>query len=246
MITSFNVLGSNHTQPGGGALNYAPARIRTEWTANMLQSQSADIIAFQELKVDQYSQLQETLAPTYAFYPSSPEAGKVVWQSVMWDTSQWEFVAAKDISVPVIGTTRPNPMVRLRSKLTGRNVWVFNVHNSSKNTPERQRERNAAVKIEIAKILQQRKRKIPVVFLGDMNERKVVFCKVVRQTDLKAVTGGYATRKKCVPPRKMHLDWIFVSPEFKVHSAAFDRSPGVTRITDHSVLTSTTSIPGKR
>jgi endonuclease/exonuclease/phosphatase family metal-dependent hydrolase len=147
--------------------------------------------------------------------------------------------------VPVIGTTRPNPMVRLRSKLTGRNIWVFNVHNSSKNTPARQRERNAAVKIEIGKILAQRAKRIPVVFLGDMNERKVIFCKVVRQTDLRAVTGGHATKKKCVPPRTMHLDWIFVSPEFKVRSAAFDRSPQVARITDHSVLNSTTSIPGK-
>jgi alpha-tubulin suppressor-like RCC1 family protein/endonuclease/exonuclease/phosphatase family metal-dependent hydrolase len=245
VITSFNVLGSNHTQPGGGALNYAPARIRTEWTANLLQSTSADIIAFQELKADQYTQLQKTLAPTYAFYPATVDTGKVVWQSVMWDTSQWEFVSAMDVSVPVIGTTRPNPMVRLRSKLTGRNIWVFNVHNSSKNTPERQRERNAAVKIEIGKILAQRAKRIPVVFLGDMNERKVIFCKVVRQTDLRAVTGGHATKKKCVPPRTMHLDWIFVSPEFKVRSAAFDRSPQVTRITDHSVLNSTTSIPGK-
>jgi alpha-tubulin suppressor-like RCC1 family protein/endonuclease/exonuclease/phosphatase family metal-dependent hydrolase len=245
VITSFNVLGSNHTAPGGGALNYAPARIRTEWTANLLESSSADIVAFQELKADQYAQLQKTLAPTYAFYPATVDAGKVVWQSVMWDTSQWEFVSAVDITVPVIGTTRPNPMVRLRSKLTGRNIWVFNVHNSSKNTRERQRERNAAVKIELAKIKAQRAKKIPVVFLGDMNEREVVFCKVVRQTDLRAATGGYATKRKCVPPRTMHLDWIFASPEFKVHSAAFERTPRVTLITDHSVLTATTSIPGK-
>ena len=244
VITSFNVLGSNHTQPGGGALNYAPARIRTEWTADLLESTSADIVAFQELKADQYSQLQKTLAPTYAFYPATANTGKVVWQSVMWDTSQWDFVSAVDVSVPVIGTTRPNPMVRLKSLLTGRNIWVFNVHNSSKNTPARQRERNAAVKIEIAKIQAQRRKKIPVVFLGDMNERKVVFCKVVRQTDLKAVTGGWATKKKCVTPRSMHLDWIFVSKEFKVGSAAFERTPRVSRITDHSVLTATTSIPG--
>ncbi len=245
VITSFNVLGSNHTQPGGGALNYAPGRIRTEWTANLLQSTSADIVAFQELKSDQYTQLQKTLAPTYAFYPATVNTGKVVWQSVMWDTSQWDFVSAVDVSVPVIGTTRPNPMVRLRSKLTGRNVWVFNVHNSSKNTPARQRERNAAVKIEIAKIRAQRAKRIPVIFLGDMNERETVFCKVVRQTDLRAVTGGRASKKRCVPPPKMHLDWIFVSPEFKVSSAAFERTPRVARITDHSVLTSTTSIPGR-
>ncbi len=200
VITSFNVLGSNHTQPGGGALNYAPGRIRTEWTANLLQSTSADIVAFQELKSDQYAQLQKTLAPTYAFYPATVDTGKVVWQSVMWDTSQWDFVSAVDVSVPVIGTTRPNPMVRLRSKLTGRNIWVFNVHNSSKNTPARQRERNAAVKIEIAKIQAQRAKNIPVIFLGDMNERKTVFCKVVRQTDLRAVTGGSRLQEEVRSP----------------------------------------------
>ncbi len=244
VITTFNVLGSNHTQPGGAALNYAPARIRTEWTANLLQTSSADIVAFQEMRVDQYTQLQTTLAPTYAFYPATPEAGKVLWQSVMWDTSQWEFVSAAQVYVPMSGTTRPNPMVRLRSKLTGRNIWVFNVHNSSKNTPARQRERNAAVKIEIAKIAAQRRKNIPVVFLGDMNERKTVFCKVARQTDLKAVTGGYATKRKCVTPRTMHLDWMFASPEFKVQSAAFERTPRVSLITDHSVLSSVTTIPG--
>ena len=244
VITSFNVLGSNHTQPGGGALNYAPARIRSEWTGNLLQTQGADIVAFQEMKVDQYTHLQNTLAPTFAFYPATAGPDKVLWQSVMWDTTQWEFVSAVDVSIPFTGTTRPNPMVRLRSKLTGRNIWVFNVHNASKNTRERQRERNAAVKIEIAKIVAQRKKKIPVVFLGDLNERKVVFCKVVRQTDLKSVTGGYATKKKCVPPKKMHLDWTFVSPEFKIQAAAFLRTPTVARITDHSVLTSTTTIPG--
>ena len=196
------------------------------------------------MRVDQYTQLQTTLAPTYAFYPATPEAGKVLWQSVMWDTSQWEFVSAAQVYVPMSGTTRPNPMVRLRSKLTGRNIWVFNVHNSSKNTRARQRERNAAVRIEIAKIVAQRRKNIPVVFLGDMNERKTVFCKVARQTDLKAVTGGYATKRKCVTPRTMHLDWMFASPEFKVQSAAFERTPRVSLITDHSVLSSVTTIPG--
>jgi len=245
VITSFNVLGSNHTQPGGGALNYAPARIRGEWTTNLLQSYGSDIVAFQELKVDQYNHLRRSFGSSYGFYPNNPEAGKVIWQSVMWDATQWEFVKAVDVNVPVIGTTRPNPMVRLKSKLTGKNIWVFNVHNSSKNTPERQRERNAAVKIEIGKILAQRAKKIPVVFLGDMNERKVVFCKVVRQTDLKAVSGGYATQSTCKPPSRMHLDWIFVSPEFKVRSFEFERTPRVSRITDHSVLSSRTTIPGR-
>lgn len=243
VITSFNVLGSNHTQPGGGALNYAPARIRGEWTTNLLQGYGADIIGFQEIRADQYNVLRQSFGSSYAFYPPSPSAGKVLWQSVMWDTTQWEFVRAVNVYIPFAGTTRPNPMVQLRSKLSGKRIWVFNVHNSAKRTPERQRERNAAVKKEIAKIKAQRRKNFPVVFLGDMNERKTVFCKVTRQTDLRSVSGG-STGKTCRPPSRMHLDWIFVSPEFAVRNFAFDRSPAVARITDHSVLTSKTSIPG--
>ncbi len=90
----------------------------------------------------------------------------------MWDTSQWRLMEARDVVVPVIGTTRPNAMVRLRSQKTGKDIWVLNVHNSSKNTPERQRERNQAVKIEIRKIKKERNKNTPVVFLGDMNERR--------------------------------------------------------------------------
>lgn len=246
-ITSFNVLGTNHTQPGGGATNYAPGRIRSEWIGNLVDDYGSDIVAFQELKQDQYSAIKRSMGDRYAFYPGSASAGKIVWQSVMWDTSQWEFVSARDIVVPVIGTTRPNAMVRLRSKLTGKNIWVLNVHNSSKNTPERQRERNKAVNIEVAQINAQRKRKIPVVFAGDMNERKTVFCKVTGRTDLRAVSGGSNGKgKACKPPKKMHLDWIFTSPEFKKKGFAFDRSPKVTRITDHNTLTAVATVPVKR
>ena len=244
VITTFNILGSNHTQPGGGALNYAPGRIRSEWSVNLLESYGSDIVAFQELKADQYTDLRKALGSTYDFYPASSRAGKIVWQTVMWDTSQWTLMEARDVVVPVIGTTRPNAMVRLRSQKTGKDIWVLNVHNSSKNTPERQRERNKAVKIEIRKIKKERNKNTPVVFLGDMNERRTVFCKVTGQTDLDAVTGGSNSGGRCRPPGRMHLDWIFASPEFRVRAAAFERTPRIARITDHSVLSTRTTIPG--
>ncbi|MCW2767112.1 MAG: cutinase family protein [Nocardioides sp.] len=243
VVTTFNVLGSSHTQPGGGAMTYAPGRIRAEWTANFLQAAKSGILAFQELKTDQAQALERALGDTYSFYPGSRGAPRVVWQSIMWDSSQWELVEAEDIWVPVIGTTRPNPFVLLRNRGTGREVGVLNVHNSSKNTPERQRERNQAVRLEIKEILKRRHQGIPVLFLGDMNEREKVFCKVTGQTDLEAVTGGSNTGK-CRPPGTMHFDWMFASPEFKVRSRAFVRTPQIVRITDHAVLTSTMSVPG--
>ncbi len=245
VVTSFNVLGSQHTKPGGGAASYAPGRIRTEWSADSLKAGAADIVGFQELQHDQYRQLVAALGDTYTFYPENTTRNpKVVWQAVMWRTSEWELVRSEDVMIPMAGTTRPNSMVLLRNRASGRELWILNVHNSSKNTKERQRERNRAVKIEINKIKQQRAKKIPFVFLGDMNERKTVFCKVVGQTDLEAVSGGSVRGKKCSPPSVMRLDWLFHSPELTRRAHLFDRSPFVARITDHAMLSGTFGFVG--
>lgn len=242
-MVSFNVLGSQHTEPGGGARNYAPGRIRSEWSTNVLQRLNAGVVAFQELQIDQYRDLKRSVGETFDFYPATTNRPRVVWQSVMWNKSQWRLVEAVDVTVPMNGTTRPNPMVRLKNIATGRDIWLLNVHNSARNTPERQRERNEALRIEIAKIKEQRRNKIPVVFAGDMNERKTVFCKVTGQTDLRAVTGGSRTAKACKPPGQMRLDWIFASPELTRRSAGFITDPLVRRITDHAVLQARLTAP---
>jgi endonuclease/exonuclease/phosphatase family metal-dependent hydrolase len=245
VVTTFNVLGSSHTRPGGGAGTYAPARIRDEWSASVLQGYGSDIVAFQELESDQAKDLVRSLGSRYAFYPNANTTKvREIWQSIMWDTTKWTYVEREIVWIPLLGTTRPNPIVRLRSKATGKDIWVFNVHNSPLARPDRQRERNADVKIEIAKVLEKRGLKFPVIFLGDMNEHRPVFCKVTRRTDLEAVTGGSNQGGYCVLPKVHHLDWMFTSPEFKVRSATWDRSPYIVRITDHTTLRSTMSIPG--
>ena len=54
----------------------------------------------------------------------------------------------------------------------------MNAHNAPRNL---QKQRNVAVKKEIAKIKKLRKNGAPVFFLGDLNEKKTVFCKVRKQ-----------------------------------------------------------------
>jgi len=238
VATTFNALGSQHTTPGGGAGTFAPARIRSEWSADLVRSLRSGFVGFQELQVDQYDQLRRSLEDRYGFYPGGTSNPRLVWQTVIWDKSQWQYVDSRVVDIPFQGKTRPNPMVRLRNLTTGEDVWVLNVHNVSKPIPSRQAERNEAVRIEVAEILAQRDRGVPVVFLGDMNERETVFCKVTGQTDLRAVTGGSNAGGRCTPPAKMQLDWIFASPELAVDSAEFVGTPQVTRITDHHVLTS--------
>jgi endonuclease/exonuclease/phosphatase family metal-dependent hydrolase len=243
VLTSFNVLGSNHTEPGGGRLNEAPGRIRSEWSTEFLEGYGADIVAFQELKKDQYVHLQNTVGSTFDFYPDNPDAGKVVWQTVMWDRTQWDLVKAHDIWVPVLGKTRPNPLVKLRSKLTGEEIWVFNVHNSAGSSPTRVRERREALDEEIRKIRKRRDWGHPFVFIGDLNEKRPAFCRVTGRTDLYAVNGG-SHDGTCKPPRGMRIDWTFLSPEFRTRWSSYVRGPRVKRMTDHSVLRSKATIPG--
>jgi len=238
VATTFNSLGSQHTIPGGGAGNYAPGRIRSEWAGDLLRSLRSSFVGFQELQPDQYNQLRRTLEDRYGFYPGSTSNPRVVWQTVVWDKAQWQYVDSRIVDIPFQGKTRPNPMVRLRNITTGEDVWVLNVHNVSKALPSRQEERNRSVRIEIEHILAERERGIPVVFLGDMNERETVFCKVTGQTDLRAVTGGSNSGGTCSPPAKMHVDWIFASPELAIEDAEYLGTPQVSRITDHKVLTS--------
>ena len=238
VATTFNSLGSQHTRPGGGAGTYAPARIRSEWTADLVRTFRSSFVGFQELQTDQHSQLRRSLDDRYAFYPGGTRNPRVVWQTVIWDKAQWQYVDSRIVDIPFLGKTRPNPMVRLRHLGTGKEVWVLNVHNVSRQIPSRQRERNQAVRIELEHVLAERDKGIPVVFLGDMNERETVFCKVTGQTDLRAVTGGSHSGDRCSPPARMHLDWIFASPELRVDDAEFDGSARVDRITDHHVLTS--------
>ena len=238
VATTFNALGSQHTRPGGGAGTYAPGRIRSEWTADLVRELRSSFVGFQELQVDQYEQLRRALDDRYGFYPGGTAAPRVVWQTVIWDRAQWQYVESRIVDIPFQGKTRPNPMVRLRNTTTGRDVWVLNVHNVSQRIPSRQLERDEAVRIEIREILAERQQGVPVVFLGDMNEREVVFCKVTGQTDLRSVTGGSHTGGECSPPPRMHLDWVFTSPEFRVDDAVFLGTPRVARITDHHVLTS--------
>ena len=244
VVTTFNILGSQHTEPGGGAKNYAPGRIRSEWATSILQDLGSAIVGFQEIQPDQFLDLRRAFGDQYAWYPGTTADSRKVWTSVMWDTAQWRLVDSKAIYVPFLGRTRPNAMVRLRNVQTGRDVWVLNAHNVSRNTAARQAERDEAVRIEVDDILTQREAKIPVVLMGDMNERERVFCTVTRRTDLRAVTGGSNVDGTCTPPRQMHLDWMFASPELPVRSAAFKDDAMLDRVTDHSILTSTLGVPG--
>lgn len=242
VLTSFNILGSQHTRPGGASAGYAPGRVRTEWAVNLFDSYGSDIVGFQELQADQFKALMKITAGRFEAYPGTTIGPRGIWTTMIWNTSVWEALEKRTLSIPFLGRERPNPMVRLRHRVTGQEVWVINVHNVAQSGKDRVEERRKATLLEIAKINEFRGTGTPVLFLGDMNEHEVVFCRVTRKTDLRAANGG-STGRPCVPPRPMRVDWIFASPDLAVNSFAMDAGVLRGRVTDHAVLTANLSLP---
>jgi alpha-tubulin suppressor-like RCC1 family protein/endonuclease/exonuclease/phosphatase family metal-dependent hydrolase len=242
VATTFNLLGSQHTEVGGGTPNWAPGRLRSEWTANLVAGYGSGIVGFQEIQADQLRTLQGILGNRFSFWPGEANGNRGVWTTMMWDHKTWEKLGAESVEVPFLGKTRPNPLVLLRHRATGQRVWVFNVHNSARQIPERERERRRAMRIEARKINEKRQLGDQVLFMGDLNEHKDGFCAITGWTDLKAVNGG-RNGKRCRPPAKMRVDWIFVSPKVGVRSFRFDKSAHVDRITDHTLVSGSLTLP---
>jgi len=239
VATSFNILGSQHTEPGGGVPEWAPGRLRSEWAANLIQRTSTGIMGFQEIQPDQISTLDRIIGDRFDFWPGNANGPRAAWQTVAWDNTKWELVTAENVDLPVLGKTRPHPLVLLRNKATGKSTWLFNIHNSSKNTPERKKERRKALKLIVKQVVKKRRDGTPLILLGDFNDRKEAFCTVTGKTDLKATNGGSFKKGKCKTPKNMGIDWIFASKNLKAESFARDRNLMILRITDHPVIYST-------
>ncbi len=85
VVTTFNLLGSQHSAPGGAASEFADGRVRTQWAAGLISSYGSDIVGFGEMQADQYA-VMAAAAPGYTFYPGTALGGAGVPTNVMWKT----------------------------------------------------------------------------------------------------------------------------------------------------------------
>lgn len=242
VLTTFNILGSQHTSPGGSAPEYAPGRIRTEWAAALVRSYGSSVVGLQEIQLDQLQALDRALAGTWDFWPGTALGGAGVPQSLMWDSRVWEPTFTGSITIPFVGGTRPQPIVRLQHLETGREIYVLNVHNSPRDRMGREGERDKAQAIEAEAVKELRKDGIPVFLIGDFNEHEEVFC-YFGARGLQAANGGSVSGGSCRAPQPNRVDWIFGTTDVGFSGFRLDTGPQVRRITDHAVLTSTVTVP---
>lgn len=233
-LSAFNILGSNHTRPGGTARGYAPGRIRAEWAARAVIDRGLDIVGWSEIQADQYDAMMRATGGAFEGWPGHAHGSKGVPASLMWRTSMFEAVDRLIVTIPFMGQQRPMPLVQLRERTTGREFFVMNVHNAPQG---RQAERDAALNRELPVLAQLRKESgLPVFLVGDFNEKASLFCKVTSRTDLRAANGG-SSGGSCSPPGgRLRVDWIFGSPDATMTGYRDEQGADIRRITDHALL----------
>lgn len=247
-LSSFNVLGSSHTATGGTKPQMAPGVTRIRGAATLLTRHEVDVVGFQELQLDQLRAFLRIRGGTYDAYPGSSAGNKGAQNSIAWRTDMWEMVRAYTVPIPYFnGNRMPMPVVLLRHRATGLNVYFTNFHNpaSTRLHPNQQRWRKLAALKEVSLVNRLRRETGYQVFLtGDMNEREEAFCMMTGRTAMIAANGG-TNAGSCRPPRPIGIDWIFGSAGVTFSNYRADRSPLVNRTTDHPMIVSHVRIGGE-
>ena len=234
-IATVNALGNHHTRAYAHDDSFAPATTRMGWMADQLDNSAVDIMGMQEPNSDQMSHFLKATRGTWDVYPR-PEAGDDYAEAAMaWRTSVWEAVELTTMMNQFITKELPRPIVKLRHRVTGKEIYVINVHNAPWDYAFK---RQRAVNVQIAKIIELRATGVPVFYIGDMNEKRELLCKVLAKTDLVSPYGGTyddATQRCTNPPSRMRVDWIFGSPEASYSNFEYTRPPLLSLVTDHNM-----------
>ena len=231
-VMTFNLLGSQHTTVAGTRPDWAPGRVRSEWASSLIEARGGSIVGVQEIQPDQVASLDVATDDKYDIFPGTSMGYAGAPQSVMWLKSDWQLVWKKTITIPFMRTQpRPQPIVRLRHRATGREVYVINAH-FSPGKMESDRRKATALIIKAIKTL--KKDGLPILLTGDFNDHKRVFCQVTAKTPLRAALGGKSNKKTCKPPAARRVDWIFGSGG-SFGKVTISQGAQVRRTTDHAV-----------
>lgn len=241
VVSSFNILGSNHTAPGGDAKGYAPGTERIREAAKLLQDRKVDVVGFQELQADQVTEFKKVAGDTYALYPGNSMGPRGSQNSIAYRKDKFAVVEAYTVKMPSHrGMLRESPVMRLRDKQTGEEVYVVNVHNAPgfhKGGAQQQwRDKATAQQVDLLNRL--KRSGLPVILTGDMNEKEKVFQRMSREADMNAANELPSGKL----PKRLGIDWIFGSQD--VTFKAFERvGESVSRkISDHAMLVSKVKI----
>lgn len=230
-IATFNVLGSQHSARGGSHPGHPPASVRTPRAAGYISRHGSDIVGTQELQADQLRQL--TAITGMAAYPGFGWGDKETDNSILYDAGVFEYVSGDVYHVTFVGRTRPQPILRLRHRETGRELYVLNTH-TSPGDGAAQGERHRAHATTSALVRELRASSgLPVLLTGDMNDRPEFFCRVVATAGMTTPQGG-SYGAGCRPPAgHLAVDWVAGAGVSSWSDYWMDQSSVANKTSDH-------------
>lgn len=232
-VMTFNILGSQHTAPGGARPNFAPGRVRAEWAKNLIAQRGATLVGLSEPQPDQITSLDVATNGAFSIYPGNTMGYDAAPQSVMWKDSEWTFVWGNTVQMPFMKKSRPQALVRLRNTSNGREIYWLNAHLSPGKLQD---DRDKGMEIIKQVVKQLAGDGLPMLVTGDLNEHVKAFRRIACPTDLSAAVGGETKGSTCRPPAAMRVDWIFGSGSFQ--ATEVNQGAQVRRTTDHAVVSS--------
>ena len=237
-VGSFNVLGSQHTAPGGDRRNFPPASVRSAGAANLIAKHGVDIVGMQELQTDQLNAIRSRTGLTA--WPGLAWGSAETDNSILYDGGRFEFVSGSKFIIPFMGRPRPQPILRLRDRETGREFYVVNTHPSAHDGRYLvERRRGQATLVSIVNQLKQSG--LPVLVTGDMNDREEFYCHVVPPAGLVASNGGSYSSGCRPPPEPIPVDWV-VGSGVTWSGYWRDTAPITNRISDHFFISATAHV----
>ncbi|MXG89629.1 endonuclease/exonuclease/phosphatase family protein [Nocardioides flavescens] len=236
-VASFNILGYDHTAPGGTKRGYADGAKRMRWAIQSLKSNDVDVVGLQEFQPQQYDKWVKRASGTYDIWPGYTDTVGFLRNSIAWRKDMFTMVSNTWVKLPYFkGDVLRMPVVLLRSNVTGQQFYVMNFQNPADVRGNAAQWRLTGQRWQIALVNQLRaSNSLPILWVGDMNAKEQVFCRVTSQAGMIAANGGYNDGASCQPPGKMVVDWIFGSGvKFKKYSQLRDRK--IARTTDHHLI----------
>jgi hypothetical protein len=213
-VSSLNVLGADHTAPGGNKKGWASGEQRMTWLTQVIQKRSVDVIGLQEFQRSQYKVFVSELGSEFGTFPGTQWGAKGMRNSVAWRLDSWELVSSSWLKIPYFhGTLLRMPVVLLRNLQTGQQIYYSSFHNPADARGHAEKWRDQATDLEIAMVNRLRAESgLPVYVTGDMNERDEFFCRTTAKTDLLSASGGSNEGGSCAPARPTYIDWVLGSP----------------------------------
>lgn len=237
-IGTFNVLGSQHTGPGGER-NFASASIRTPQAAALAAAHGVDILGTQELQADQLAGMMSRTG--MAAYPGYSWGQMETDNSILYDDSVFELVETSQFTITFMSRPRPQPIIKLRHRATGSELYVVNTHTSPGGGAYLAQRRNAQATLA-AVVNDLKATGLPVLITGDMNDREEFWCQVAPRAGLTAPNGGSWSGGCRPPPSPLPVDWVVGAGPVTWSNYWRDTSSVTRRISDHFFISATAHV----